>query len=180
MCSFGILSVGLNLSYGRRSVDQFLLVSGLPLGHMTRFIFLFFFFWLTITFILFPMASSLTRKWVCSLECLHSLARSLTTNNHTLSSHPRLCSLSVASYDSQRLRWKYSNPPPHGSLKTISPNSYITFSSYLTGITLRHSNQPPHGEEGDLSTTSYITFSSYLTGNVFRLRYRSNPVTEDQ
>jgi hypothetical protein len=29
------------------------------------------------TFILFPMASSLTRKWVCSLECLHSLVRSL-------------------------------------------------------------------------------------------------------
>jgi hypothetical protein len=51
-------------------------VSGLPLGPMTRFVFLFF-FGLTITFILFPMASSLTRKWVCSLECLHSLVRSL-------------------------------------------------------------------------------------------------------
>jgi hypothetical protein len=36
------------------------------------------------------------------------------TNNHILPSHPRLCSLSVASYDSQGLRWKYSNPPPHG------------------------------------------------------------------
>jgi hypothetical protein len=60
---------------------------------------LIFFFWLTITFILFPMASSLTRKWVCSLECLRSLVRSLTTSNHTLPSHPRLCSLSVASYD---------------------------------------------------------------------------------
>jgi hypothetical protein len=64
-------------------------------------------------FILFPTASSLTRKRVCSLECLHSLVRPLTTNNHTLPSHPRLCSLSVASYDSQGLRWKYSNPPPH-------------------------------------------------------------------
>jgi hypothetical protein len=65
-------------------------------------------------FILLSMASSLTRKRVCSLECVHSLVRSLTTNNHTLPSHPRLCSLSVASYDSQGLRWKYSNPPPHG------------------------------------------------------------------
>jgi hypothetical protein len=86
---------------------------------MTRFIFLFF-FGLTITFILFPMASSLTRKWVCRLQCLHSLVRSLTTNDHTLPSHLRLCSLSVASYGSQRLRWKYSNPPPHGELTFIS------------------------------------------------------------
>jgi hypothetical protein len=80
----------------------------------------FFFFWLTITFILFPMTSSLTRKWVCSLECLHSLVRSLTTSNHTLPSHPRLCFLSVASYDSQGLRWKYSNPPPHGECELLA------------------------------------------------------------
>jgi hypothetical protein len=86
---------------------------GLPLEPMTRFIFLFF-FRLTITFILFPMASSLTRKWICSLECLHSLVRSLTTSNHNLPSHPRLCSLSVAYYHSQGLRWKYSDPPTHG------------------------------------------------------------------
>jgi hypothetical protein len=72
---------------------------------------LFFFDWQLI--ILFSMASSLTRKWVCSLKCLHSLVRSLTTSNHTLPSHPRLCSLSVASYDAQGLRWKHSNPPPH-------------------------------------------------------------------
>jgi hypothetical protein len=36
------------------------------------------------------------------------------TSNHILPSHPSLCSLSVASYDSQGLRWKYSNPSPHG------------------------------------------------------------------
>jgi hypothetical protein len=72
---------------------------------------LLFFFRLKI--LLFPMASSLTRKWVCSLQCLHSLVRSLTTSNHILPSHPRLCSLSVVSYDSQG-RWRYSNPPPHG------------------------------------------------------------------
>jgi hypothetical protein len=36
--------VELSLYYCRRSVDQFVLVSGLPLGPITRFIFLFFFF----------------------------------------------------------------------------------------------------------------------------------------
>jgi hypothetical protein len=88
---------------------------GPPFGsHDQIYLSLFFFFQLTITFILFPMASSLTRKRVCSLECLLSLVRTLTTSNHTLPYHPRLCSLSVASYDSQGLRWKYSNPPPHG------------------------------------------------------------------
>jgi hypothetical protein len=64
-------------------------------------------------FILRSKASSLTRKRVCSLQCNHSLIRPLTPN-HTLPSHLRLCSLFVASYDSQGLRWKYSNPPPHG------------------------------------------------------------------
>jgi hypothetical protein len=64
-------------------------------------------------FILRSKASSLTRKRVCSLQCNHSLVRSLTPN-HTLPSHLRLCSHFVASYDSQGLRWKYSNPPPHG------------------------------------------------------------------
>jgi hypothetical protein len=57
-------------------------------------------------------APSLTRKRVCSLQCNHSLVRSLTPNSHTLLSHLRLCSLFVSSYDSQGLRWKYSNPPP--------------------------------------------------------------------
>jgi hypothetical protein len=59
-------------------------------------------------------APSLTRKQVCSLQCNHSLVRPVTPNNYTLPSHLRLCSLFVASYDSQGLRWKYSNPPPHG------------------------------------------------------------------
>jgi hypothetical protein len=64
-------------------------------------------------FILRWKAPSLTRKLVCSLQCNHSLVRSLTPNR-TLPPHLRLCSLFVASYDSQGLRWKYSNPPPHG------------------------------------------------------------------
>jgi hypothetical protein len=57
---------------------------------------------------------SLTRKRVCSLQCNHSLVRAVMPNNHTLPSHLRLCSLFVASYDSQGLRWRHSNPPPHG------------------------------------------------------------------
>jgi hypothetical protein len=63
-------------------------------------------------FILLSKVSSLTRKRVCSLQWNHSLR----TNNHTLPSHLRLCSLFVASYDVQGLRWRYSNPPPHGAL----------------------------------------------------------------
>jgi hypothetical protein len=108
----------------RQTVDQFVLVSGLLLGPLTRF-YLVLLFSFDTYFILFPTAFSLTRKRVCSLQCLHSLVRPLTTNNHTLQSHLRLCSLSVASYDSQGLRWRYSNPPPHGSLKTKFLLSHI-------------------------------------------------------
>jgi hypothetical protein len=50
---------------------------------------------------------------ICSAICQWS--KSWRTHNHTLPSHLRLLgSLTVASYDSQGLRWKYSNPPPHG------------------------------------------------------------------
>jgi hypothetical protein len=45
-------------------------------------------------------------------------SKSLRTNNHTLPSHLRLCSLFVASYDSQGLRWRYCYQPPYGSLRT--------------------------------------------------------------
>jgi hypothetical protein len=100
-------------SCGRQTVDQLVWVSGLPLGTLTRF----YLALLSLSdnyLILLSKASSLTRKWVCSLQCNHSLVRLLTNNNHTLSSHLRLCSLFVASYDSRGLRWRYSNPPPHG------------------------------------------------------------------
>jgi hypothetical protein len=60
-------------------------------------------------------APSLTRGQVCNLQCNRWLVRSLRTNNHTLPSHLRLCSLFVASYNSQGLRWRYSNPLPHES-----------------------------------------------------------------
>jgi hypothetical protein len=54
------------------------------------------------------------RGRVCNLQCNRWLVRSLRTNNHTLQSHRRLCSLFATSYDSQELLWRYSNPPPHG------------------------------------------------------------------
>jgi hypothetical protein len=39
----------------------------------------------------------------------------ISPRNRVAQLYPRaLCSLSVASYDSRGLRWKYSNPPPHG------------------------------------------------------------------
>jgi hypothetical protein len=59
---------------------------------------------------------------ICSAICHWS--ETLRTHNHTLLSHLRLlASLSVASYDSQGLRWKYSYPPPHG--ETCSQNEQI-------------------------------------------------------
>jgi hypothetical protein len=118
--------------------------SGLPLGPLTRFYLALFSF--DSDFILFPTAFSLTRKRVCSLQCNHSLVRLLTPNNHTLPSHLRLCFLSVASYDSQGLRWKYSNPPPHGEewdLSTIS-NIGIQFVSHRNHITSPLQSQPGH------------------------------------
>jgi hypothetical protein len=39
----------------------------------------------------------------------------ISPRNRVAQIYPRaLCSLSVASYDSRGLRWRYSNPPPHG------------------------------------------------------------------
>jgi hypothetical protein len=98
-------------SCGRQSVDQFVLVSGLLLGSTTRFYLLFL---LTITFFFLPRAPSLTRGRICNLQCNSWPVRSLRTNNHILPSHLRQCSLLVASYVSQGLRWRYSNPSPHG------------------------------------------------------------------
>jgi hypothetical protein len=59
-------------SCGRQSVDQFVWVSGLPLGPLTRF-YITLLFSADNYFILLSKASSLTRKRVCSLQCNHSL-----------------------------------------------------------------------------------------------------------
>jgi hypothetical protein len=78
---------------------------------MTRF-----FFYTTII-LLFVLGRPLWREdgsAICSAVCQWSESRR--TRNHTLLSRLRLLgSLSVASYDSQGLRWRYSYPPPHGA-----------------------------------------------------------------
>jgi hypothetical protein len=62
----------LSSSCGLQSVDQFVWVSGLLLGPLTKF-------YLTLLFsadnylIILPKPSSLTRRRVCSLQCNHSL-----------------------------------------------------------------------------------------------------------
>jgi hypothetical protein len=106
--------IDLSSSCGRQSVDQFVLVSGSPLGPMTRFYLFSSFVWQL--FCCSCRAPSLTRGRVCNLHCNRWLVRTLRTNNHTIPSHQRLRSLLVAYYDSQGLRWKYSNPPPHGGI----------------------------------------------------------------
>jgi hypothetical protein len=63
---------------------------------------------------------SFVGKLLFSSPWAPSLTRGRRTRNHTLLSPLRLLgSLSVASYDSQGLRWKYSYPTPHEA------NSYL-------------------------------------------------------
>jgi hypothetical protein len=87
---------------------------GHPFGAHDQ-IFIFPFFCRTIALI-FILGHPLWREdgsVICSAICQWSESRR--PHNHTLLSHLRLLgSLSVASYDSQGLRWKYSYPPPHG------------------------------------------------------------------
>jgi hypothetical protein len=128
-------------SCGRQTVDQFVLVSGLPLGPLTR-IYLVLLFAFYSYYILFPTAFSLTRKRVCSLQCLHSLVRPLTTNNHTLPSHSRLCSLSVASYDSRDYGGSILTRLHTGK---SSACVYVFSLCYVWVETLRRANLPSEG-----------------------------------
>jgi hypothetical protein len=84
-----------------------------PLWPMTR---IFFSFFRRTIALLFVSGRPLWREngsVICSAICQWSESRR--THNQTLLSDLRLLgSLSVASYDSQVLRWKYSNPPPKG------------------------------------------------------------------
>jgi hypothetical protein len=84
---------------------------GLPFGTHDQILSLSFLYWQLLC-CSSRSTLSLRRGRDCNLQCSHWLVRSLRTNNHTLPSHLRLCSLFVASYDSQGLRWRYSNPPP--------------------------------------------------------------------
>jgi hypothetical protein len=113
---FPVIWVELSWCYDRLSVGLSVLVSDTPFGPMTGFFF-FLFFCQTIA-LLFVLGCPLWREdgsVNCSAICQWS--ESWRTHNHTLLSHLRLLgSLSIASYDSQGLRWKYSYPPPHGAV----------------------------------------------------------------
>jgi hypothetical protein len=86
---------------------------GLPFGAHDQILSLSFLYWQLLC-CFSCRAPPLTRGRVYNLQRNCRLVRSLRTNNRTLPSHLRLCALFVASYDSQVLRWRYSNPPPHG------------------------------------------------------------------
>jgi hypothetical protein len=119
-CSYSMHE--LSLSYGRQSVDQFVLVSGSPLGPMTRLYPYPFFS--DNYFVVLPVGRPLSQEdRSVAYRCNRWLVRSLRTNNHTLPSHLRLCSLFVASCDSQGLWWRYSNPPPHGKTNLVQSQS---------------------------------------------------------
>jgi hypothetical protein len=90
-----VLHYSWSSSCGRQSVDQFVWVSGVPLGPLTGF-YLVLLFSADNYLILLCKSSSLTRKRVCSLQCNHSLVPIT-----ILYRHLRLCSLYIASYDSQ-------------------------------------------------------------------------------
>jgi hypothetical protein len=119
-------------------------------------------------FILRSKAPSLTRKRICSLECNHSLVRSLTPN-HNLPPHLRLCSLFVASYDSQGLRWKYSNPPPHGVRCYGDPKPH-NFIAQLSGEEASPPDSLPGGEcRADEGRTVHVEVENVKDGLTLRL-----------
>jgi hypothetical protein len=93
----------------RLSVGLCILMAGTPLGLMIRF-----FFFRTVA-LLFILGRPIWREdgsVICN--ALWQWSESRRTHNHTSPSRLRLLgSLSVTSYDSQGLRWKYSYPPPH-------------------------------------------------------------------
>jgi hypothetical protein len=56
----------------------------------------------------------------------------ISPRNRVAQLYPRaLGSLSAASYDSQGLRWRYSNPPPHGESVIHRPVFYLKLNSGL-------------------------------------------------
>jgi hypothetical protein len=116
-------SVFLELSW--RSVDQLILVSGSPLESMT--IFYPYPFFSDNCFVL-PVGRPLWREDGSVSYSAIANWSSHRTNNHVLTFHLRLDSLFVASYDSQGLRWRYSNPPPQGASKTVEVNLQPTVS----------------------------------------------------
>jgi hypothetical protein len=104
--------VELSLCYGRQSVDQFVLVSGSLLGPMTRFYPYPFFS--DNCFVVLPVGCPL---WWEDGYVTYSAITDWSGHWGPITVYYRLiwdCSLFVTSYDSQGLRRRYSDPPPHG------------------------------------------------------------------
>jgi hypothetical protein len=114
-------NVKLKLIYDRQSVGQSVLVSGTDLGPVTNFFSLLEIFFRQLRICYF-VAPSLTRGRVCNLlyNCFWALPEQSILGQVPQNSRPYFTVSSetvspfVASYDSQGLRWRYSNPPPHG------------------------------------------------------------------
>jgi hypothetical protein len=140
VCAFASEAAGSPYSWScdRLSVGECVLVSGCHLELMTRFFFSVWQLWVS-----WCWAPSLTRAWVCNLlvQLLLGLARAVTlgskscrTHDHVLLSHlrppqhggpgPRIYITrnmpTGTGFPFRRLlrlaglRWRYSNPPPHG------------------------------------------------------------------
>jgi hypothetical protein len=129
----GILTrVELNLSYCRRPADQFVLVSSYLFGPMTRFYPYPFFS--DSCFVVLPVGHPLWRE---DLSVTYSAIVDWSGHWGPITIHYRLiwdCSPFVASYGSQGLRWRYSNPPPHGVDQTLrEPQRYIRRAPTLYG-----------------------------------------------
>jgi hypothetical protein len=113
---------------------------------------------------------------ICSAICQWSESRK--THNHTLLSHLRLLgSLSVASYDSQGLRWKYPYPPQHAELSTPDSARILLNSCEILAWTRRKQFSQQHHyccvtwpSRKLLQTALLCTFASRgPTGNAFPL-----------
>jgi hypothetical protein len=105
----------LSWCYDLRSGDLFVFVLGNPFGsHDQIFLFPLFRQKIALLFVLGRPLWREDRSAMCS--AIHQWSESWRTHNRTLLFHLRLLSsLFVASYDSQGLRWKYSNPPANGA-----------------------------------------------------------------
>jgi hypothetical protein len=168
----GKYGLKLKLIYDRRSIGQSVLVSGSHLEPMTRFLFS---VWrLRVSWCVTP---SLTRGRVCNLlvQLLLGLARAV-----TLGPKSRI-TVSSETPPTWRARSPYLYPLGTG-WPSYTPGHWVPFCRLLrlAGKRWKYSNPPPHGEERVLLYHRVQEFSLYLTGNSFRLRYRTNPVTEDQ
>jgi hypothetical protein len=95
---------------------------------------------------------------ICSAICQWPESRR--THNHTLLSHLRLMgSLSVASYNTQGLRWKYSNPPPHRDVHYINRSSKLLYDcqSVSHSVSMSWCRAPLWDLQPDITSCRYVS-----------------------